>query len=143
MKSGFNLFLAKCISPANLHLMPSNPGSLTSEFAPQPLQNNSGASPLALWGEKKKKRKKKKENSREFCGQRNAAHIFAIAAAEVMRRRVGACRGERASLRRVNTPRVLPLRRPGRFSLGNAARSLARHRHVCRSPPKPSSSACK
>lgn len=36
------------------------------------------------------------------CGQRNAAYIFAIAAVEVMRSRVGACRGERTSLSRIN-----------------------------------------
>lgn len=36
------------------------------------------------------------------CGQRNAAHIFAIAAVEVMRSRVGACRGERTSLFCIN-----------------------------------------
>ena len=36
------------------------------------------------------------------CGQRNAAHIFAIAAVEVMRSHVGACRGERTSLFCIN-----------------------------------------
>lgn len=36
------------------------------------------------------------------CGQRNAAHIFAIAAVEVMRSRVGACRAEHTSLLCIN-----------------------------------------
>lgn len=36
------------------------------------------------------------------CGQRNAAHISAIAAVEVMRSRVGACRGVCASLFCIN-----------------------------------------
>lgn len=88
MNDGFNVNALSATKGQSSHL-----GSLTSEFAlylPD-LGRLGRLNPSPIVREEEDGKKK---NSREFCGQRNAVHIFAIAAAEVMRPRVGACRGE-------------------------------------------------